>query len=121
MTQPQKYQLYDDSLGEISWHKENSGGQTQTVGTKKPNSIGMYDIRGNVWEIIKERTNEPDETHFYSNESYKQLVNKKGKYLYMRGGAWYYRSYFASFPEVSQELVSVSTNVMGFRLVRFLK
>jgi outer membrane protein assembly factor BamB/formylglycine-generating enzyme required for sulfatase activity len=31
---------------------ENSHGQTQPVATKKPNAQGLYDMLGNVWELV---------------------------------------------------------------------
>lgn len=37
-------------LNEISWNLENSGNEPHKVGHKKPNSLGIYDINGNVWE-----------------------------------------------------------------------
>jgi formylglycine-generating enzyme required for sulfatase activity len=39
-----------DNIDEVAWYKGNSGGKTQPVGTKKPNSLGIYDMTGNVYE-----------------------------------------------------------------------
>ncbi len=34
----------------VSWNLENSSGNTQPVGSKNPNELGIYDMSGNVWE-----------------------------------------------------------------------
>jgi formylglycine-generating enzyme required for sulfatase activity len=39
-----------NSVGTVAWYQGNSGGKTQPVGTKAPNSLGIYDMSGNVWE-----------------------------------------------------------------------
>ncbi|MDR0972616.1 MAG: formylglycine-generating enzyme family protein [Prevotellaceae bacterium] len=34
----------------VAWHAGNSSGSTHPVGQKQPNELGIYDMRGNVWE-----------------------------------------------------------------------
>jgi formylglycine-generating enzyme required for sulfatase activity len=39
-----------NNVDSVAWYSENSGGKTHPVGTKAPNSLGIYDMSGNVWE-----------------------------------------------------------------------
>ncbi|HEV7278675.1 MAG TPA: formylglycine-generating enzyme family protein [Pirellulaceae bacterium] len=46
------YFFGDDAsrLGDYAWYEANSNGKTHTVGQKKPNPWGLYDVYGNVAE-----------------------------------------------------------------------
>lgn len=39
-----------NSVDQVAWYNGNSGEQTQPVGRKAPNGVGLYDMSGNVWE-----------------------------------------------------------------------
>lgn len=39
-----------DSLDDVAWYDSNSSDKTHQVGKKSPNSLGLYDMCGNVWE-----------------------------------------------------------------------
>ena len=39
-------------LASHGWYEGNSGGKAHPVGKKSPNQLGLYDMTGNVWEIV---------------------------------------------------------------------
>jgi formylglycine-generating enzyme required for sulfatase activity len=45
----------ENELGDYAWYYQNSGGKTHPVGEKRPNSLGLYDMSGNVLEWVQDR------------------------------------------------------------------
>jgi formylglycine-generating enzyme required for sulfatase activity len=41
-------------LKKVGWYSENSDGKLHPVGRKEPNSFGLYDMHGNVWEWVED-------------------------------------------------------------------
>jgi len=90
------------NLYEVGWYYENSGKpsdkKTHPVAQKKPNGYGLYDMSGNVWELLWDS-------------------DPRG-YRYMRGGSW---GLNASSSEISSFGVGNASNKsdnVGFRIVR---
>ena len=46
-----------DNLGMVGWYKANASNTTHIVGLKVPNAWGIYDMHGNVEELIKDLRN----------------------------------------------------------------
>ena len=44
-----------DKIDNLGWYSGNSDGKTHPVGTKTPNSLGVYDLTGNAWEWCNDR------------------------------------------------------------------
>lgn len=43
-------EVYDETISKYGWDKLNSSGRSHAVGAKLPNSWGLYDMNGNVYE-----------------------------------------------------------------------
>jgi len=55
------------------------------VGQKRPNSFGLYDILGNVWEWVNDWY---DEKYYQNSPATDPQGPASGRYRVLRGGSW---------------------------------
>jgi len=103
-----------DDLYEVAWWGENSGSRTQPVGGKKPNSLQLFDLSGNVhewcWDWQGYYPQKP-ETDYRGASS--------GSSRVLRGGSWDYVSidyYRPAYRVWDIPYLRLSDN--GFRVAR---
>jgi formylglycine-generating enzyme required for sulfatase activity len=103
-----------NNVDAVGWHTGNSGARTHPVGTKAPNSLGLYDMSGNVYEWCWD--------WYYGSYSGGSQTDPQGTVAgssrVRRGGSWYADAQylrsanrFSSFPDGRYSF-------LGFRLVR---
>ena len=74
-----------NKLGEVAWFGGNSGMKPHGVGQKSPNSLGLYDMAGNIKEMFEDKA--PD-GWYSSYGSYREWVGFDDEIVYgsNRGG-----------------------------------
>jgi predicted KAP-like P-loop ATPase len=90
------------ALEQYAWYRKNAEDKTHPVGEKKPNSLGLYDMHGNVWEWCED---------WYDTEQ---------TYKILRGGSWYNIANFSRSAFRSNGNPTFRINYRGFRLLRTL-
>lgn len=106
-----------NKLKEVGWYEKNSHQETKPVGLKQPNSLGLFDMSGNVWEWCQD---------WWDKGYYQQCVAKgtvknpfgaaKGSDRVRRGGGWYHAPRGCRVACRNRWLPESRINSFGFRL-----
>lgn len=104
---------YDPNLDKVGWYCRNSGGKTHPVAQKKPNSWGLYDMHGNVWEWCNDWYGE-----YPSIPAIDPKGPSSGSNRVFRGGGWDLSARRCRSAFRDKYSPNVKYKLLGFRLAR---
>lgn len=107
-----------DGCQSVAWIDVNSNESAHPVGQKKCNSLGLYDMSGNLWEWCSDWYAE------YPTDA-TSVKNPKGPATgtvkVIRGGSWYHDSNAARVTNRGGGYIEGGRSVIGFRVVMSTK
>lgn len=109
-----------NNLSEVGWYRKNSGMTTHSVGQKKANELGIYDMSGNVWEWCLDDFHngyegKPDRLKDNGNEPWGGMNLSQNHML--RGGSWNYNAGDCRSAYRHYFLARSRSSIVGFRVV----
>ena len=101
------------ALSNYAWSFNNAKNKTHDVGEKNPNSLGIYDMAGNVYEICEE---------VKKFENPKDSLDPKYN-TFIKGGSYKVSGLFPFTPPYFQDVYYTETKAsdFGFRLAKTIK
>lgn len=106
----------ESELGDYAWYDENSDGKTHPVGQKKPNSWGLYDMHGNVYEWVQDCWHDSYDGAPTDGSAWERAGNNRVN----RGGSWYDLARNRRSASRRYDIPYNCSHVLGFRLLREL-
>lgn len=102
-----------DNADEVGWSNSNSGGRSKPVASRNPNSLGIFDMSGNVYEWV---WNWYAPYTYNINSTFRGPANGTDKVI--RGGSWYHSEDAMRATARSYAKPFTKNGYTGFRVVR---
>ncbi|NGZ27631.1 MAG: formylglycine-generating enzyme family protein [Magnetococcales bacterium] len=102
-------------VGEYGWFDENATFTTHAVGQRRPNSLGLFDMSGNVFEMVAD-TYAPDAYRYHQEKN--PVYQVEGGERVLRGGSWYSYRLLLRCTDRSIYGANCRDRYVGFRVAR---
>ena len=105
-------------LGNYSVYEQNSGGQTDIVGSKQPNDLGFYDMSGNVREWVEDCLHETYEGAPSDGTAWRETGGGYCDLHVARGGSWISEPEDLRTSGRYRVNATIKNDLIGFRLAQ---
>ncbi len=102
-----------NNIKEVAWYKDNSLDESEPVGQKKPNQLGIYDMSGNIWEWCQDYFNS-DVSKIPRDGS--PLLEKSAERV-LRGGCFHNWAIHCTATKRYEIMPEYKDPCIGFRLI----
>ena len=103
------------NIGQVAWFDMNSGLSTRPVGAKQPNSLGIFDMSGNVFEWCSDWYGEKYYEESLENNPMGPII---GAERVLRGGSFDNAQIFARVTDRFKDQPDTRLFKYGFRVVK---
>jgi formylglycine-generating enzyme required for sulfatase activity len=102
-------------IDDIAWYFTYGVAETHAVAQKRPNAFGLFDMLGNVWELVNDWY-APD--YYPASPSQDPTGPASGTFRVLRGGSWFEHPRYVKVSYRFRDFPDNRYDTYGFRCVR---